>query len=105
MRSVAGPIVSSERRERTGVLWGPLLWLLALGVIGYAAFGPSGWREVQRLRQERLQLESRISELEEENRRLQQRLDRLEHDRVFLEQLAREKLGMVYPDERIVIVP
>lgn len=85
--------------------WGPLLWLLAVAVVIYAAFGPSGWREVQRLHQERLQLEERISELEEENRRLKSQLDRLEHDPVFLEQLAREKLGMVYPDERIVIVP
>jgi cell division protein FtsB len=41
--------------------------------------------------------------LEEQNRRLQNRIDRL-HDKTYLEQLARECLGMVRPGEVAFVV-
>ena len=71
----------------------------------YAVFAPSGYKDYHETRIERERLEAEIAELEAENRRLRERIERLQTEPDFLEQLAREKLGMVYPDEKIVIMP
>lgn len=81
------------------------LLLLAVALLIWAVVGPSGWLEVRRLRQERLKLAGQVAEVEAENARLRQRIERLERDPAELERLAREKLGMVKPDEWVVVVP
>ena len=82
-----------------------VLWLLAIGVSLYAVFGPYGFLDLEETRAERQRLEQRIAELETENRRLRERIRKLEEDPAYLERRARERLGMVKPDERVVIVP
>lgn len=83
----------------------PALTVVAVVLAIWSVVGPSGWLEVQRLREERLRLQEKISDIEAENARLRGRLERLENDPAELERLARDKLGMVKPDEWVVVVP
>lgn len=83
----------------------PALIVFAVALAVWSVVGPSGWLEVRRLRDERLRLQEKISDIEAENARLRGRLQRLENDPAELERLAREKLGMVKPDEWVVVVP
>ncbi len=82
-----------------------LLLLAAVALVVWAIVGPSGWLEVRSLRTERERLAEQIADIEAENARLRHRIDRLERDPAELERLAREKLGMVKPDEWVVVVP
>lgn len=85
--------------------WSLLVAVAALAVAGYTVFGHQGWMDLQELRRERAELETRVRELREENEQLRQRLERLESNPEYLEWLARDRLGMVKPNERVVIVP
>lgn len=82
-----------------------LLLLAAVALVVWAVVGPSGWLEVRHLRAERERLVGQIADIEAENARLRHRIERLERDPAELERLAREKLGMVKPDEWVVVVP
>lgn len=98
--------VSSRPESAWLSRWLPLaLTAVAVVLALWSVVGPSGWLEVQRLRDERLRLQEKISDIEAENARLRGRLRRLENDPAELERLAREKLGMVKPDEWVVVVP
>ncbi len=79
--------------------------MLAAGVAVYAIAGPYGYLDYSEIKAERIRLEARIAELEQENRRLQLQIDRLRNDSAYLERIARERLGMVKPNERVVVVP
>jgi len=68
--------------------WG---WALALAV-ALALFAPGWWRWYQlRLRVE--QLDAEIVWLDQENRRLLDEMQRLQQDPLYLERVARRKLG------------
>ena len=84
---------------------GLLAWGIAIAVFIYAIVGPAGYMDYRKLKQERLKLEQKLAELEDENRRLQGEIERLQKDPQFLEKLARQRLGMLHLDERVVIVP
>lgn len=84
---------------------GPLAWLAAIALSFYIVFAPSGYLDFRETQLERRALDLKIAELEAENRRLEREIARIANDRDYLEQIAREKLGMVFPDERLVIMP
>lgn len=95
-----------ESREAAPVRgWAWLPWTAAVVVGVYAVVGPSGYLDYRELRAERERLEARIAELEANNRHLHEQIERLRNDDAYLERLARERLGMVKPNERVVIVP
>jgi cell division protein FtsB len=84
---------------------GPLAWLAAIALGFYIVFAPSGYLDFRETQRERRALDLKIAELEAENRRLEGEIERIANDRDYLERIAREKLGMVFPDERLVIMP
>lgn len=58
-----------------------------------------GYAKVQEMRQKNRALESKIKELQAENKALAKEKNKLENDPDYLEQVARERLGIVKKGE------
>lgn len=70
-----------------------LIWLL---------FAPgTGVYSLIKLRSESGRLEAQTKELLETNEKLRAEIERLQHDQGYLEQVAREKYGLLKKNERI----
>jgi len=64
-----------------------------------AVSGNHGWLHLQQLRQKQEEVEAVAFRLERENQRLREHLTRLESDDLYLEKVARERLGWIKPGE------
>ncbi len=53
-------------------------------------------------KQQLSEVSQQVKQLEQKNRELQGILD-MEEDEAYYERMAREKLGLIYPDERVYI--
>ena len=81
------------------------LWVFALAVIVLIFFLPS-YSKMQDLRQKNINYARDIEALRQENERFRQEQFRLEKDPVYLEKVAREKMGIVKDGEVVYkIVP
>jgi cell division protein FtsB len=67
----------------------------------YTTFGGRGILHVQRLKEEKRELDEKNYLLQNENGALRERIKRLRHDNLFLEKIAREELGLARPGEII----
>jgi cell division protein FtsB len=80
-------------------------WLLAAVVVAVllcgAVFGDHGVFHLTRLWAEQRDLEGAAFDLQQRNDDLRRRIERLRDDDLYLEKLARERLGMTRPDEVI----
>jgi len=79
-----------------------VLVFAALASVGY---GSQSLTRVWQIKAEVEGLERQIAGLRTENAALQAEVTKLQHDPEALEQLAREKLDMVRPGERILKLP
>jgi cell division protein FtsB len=79
--------------------------VLFLGLIGLGMFGQRGLLSLHKLHTDRIKLEQQEAQLEKENDGLKKKMELLAGDLQYLEQLARQKLGMVRKDEVIIKVP
>jgi cell division protein FtsB len=69
--------------------------------VAAAVYGDHGLMHLLRMHREQRRLEQRIFALEQRNEQLHQRIQRLQADDHYIEQLARERLGLVKPGEII----
>jgi cell division protein FtsB len=69
---------------------------------GIAFFVRGGMSDIQRLRERKEYLEKRNSALRKKSRQLELRRQRLHQDPHLIEDLARDRLGLVQPGERRV---
>ena len=74
------------------------IWLFALTVITFLLFLPA-FTKMQDVRTRNLELSKKIEELKLKNARLLEERRRLEEDPVYLERVARERMGLVRPGE------
>ena len=87
-------------KRASGFLTGLLLLVLLLGV------GVQLYRMQEKLktaRDEEAALAAQIAQVEQENAQLQEDLDRA-GDPELIEEIAREELGMVTPDEKVFFI-
>jgi cell division protein FtsB len=70
-----------------------------------ALFGKKGVMELRRSRRILARQAETLRALEEEKARLEAEVLRLERDPRAVEKLAREKLGLAAPGEKVVVVP
>lgn len=93
---------------------GPSFWrkVFVLGVtclflvmIVTALFGKKGVMDLRRAQRTLVVLEAEVRSLEKERAALESEIDRLEKDPRAVEQAAREKLGLVAPGEKVVVLP
>jgi cell division protein FtsB len=68
-------------------------------------FGKKGVMELRRARQALAASETRVRALEAEKVRLEAEIVRLDKDPRAVEKRAREKLGLVEPGEKVVVIP
>ncbi len=79
-----------------------VLTVLALSLAG---FGGQSLNRVWRLMQEVDSLEREVAVLRVETSRLTAEVDRLRSDPEFIEQMARERLGLIKPGDRVYKLP
>lgn len=78
---------------------------LFLIIIVTSLFGKKGVLDLRRARRNLAAFETRVRVLEAEKVRLEAEIDRLEKDPRAVEKPAREKLGLVEPGEKVVVIP
>ena len=78
-----------------------VITLLVLGLLGAMAIEPT--RQLMDQRERIAAMSSDLDEIERSNNRLEARIDRLK-DPDFLEQRAREQIGLVRPGETAIVV-
>jgi len=77
---------------------------ISLAYVPYRLLDPVGARRVAELRSELRGIRGRHAKLTAENHQLRQEIDGLRQDPSVIEDIAREDLGMVRPDEIIIRV-
>jgi cell division protein FtsB len=79
--------------------------VLAVLAISLAAYGGQSLTRVWALKKEVESLEREVGALRTDTARLTAEVDRLRTDPEYIEQIAREKLGLVKPGERVYKLP
>ena len=79
--------------------------VLAVLAISLAAYGGQSLTRVWALKKEVEILEREVGTLRADTARLTAEVDRLRTDPEYIEQIAREKLGLVKPGERVYKLP
>jgi cell division protein FtsL len=79
--------------------------VLVLAAVASLGYGSQSLSRVWQIKVEVESLERQIAGLRSENATLQAEVAKLHHDPETLEELAREKLGMVKPGEKILKLP
>jgi len=86
-----------------------LLWGLALLVLAWMTyqlvFSHHGYLVYQQEQQQFIALQTQAKALEQQRQNMARRILQLRHDPKALEDLAHQRLGYVYPDEYILIMP
>lgn len=72
---------------------------VGVGYLPYRAYGPGGVGRTLRLQRDLEGLEESNRRLQEENLRLRTRVRALREDRLAIEQVARDELGLVRPED------
>ncbi len=93
---------------RTKLRWILRLTLAAalavgLGYVPFAALGPHGVARALRLEQDLSGLEEKNEALRQQNKELQRQVERLRKDRGAMEQVARDELGLVRPEDIVFL--
>lgn len=70
-----------------------------IGVVVLGAIFLPGYSKFEKLKARSQKLERRISIMEAENKRMEEEKKKLESDLTYMEEVAREKLGMVKKGE------
>lgn len=78
---------------------------VAVALLALAAAGLKSWRDYERALQREAALAASIAESERRIRQLEHRIENLDRDPATLDRLAREELGLVRPDEVVVVLP
>ena len=79
-----------------------LVLVLVVGSTLWILFAPgTGVYSLLKLRNQALELEKQTQQLLETNEALRAEIDRLKNDPVYLEQIAREKYGLLKKNERV----
>jgi cell division protein FtsB len=98
-----------RQKERLSIMSSGQKWLIAgvamvlLNMVLLIAFGDNGLVEMQRLREDERALTIENETLARENLRLFRTIDRLNRDAAYIESVARNELGMVRPDDAVLL--
>ena len=79
--------------------------VLAVLALSFTAYGGQSLTRVWTLKKEVEPLEREVGALRVETARLTADVDRLRTDPDYIEQIAREKLGLIKPGERVLKLP
>ncbi len=74
-------------------------------ILFFTVFGERGLLRIYEMRQEKLKIQQKVSQLTKENDLIRQEIASLHSDRRYLERIARKELGLVKPNEVIYQFP
>jgi cell division protein FtsB len=78
---------------------------VGVALLALAAAGLKSWRDYEQVRAREATLAAEIAASEQRIRALERRIERLDSDPATLDRVAREELGLVRPDEVVVVLP
>ena len=78
-----------------------LVFLICLSLIIVFIFGDHGLLKLYKIKNERKQIQKKITSLREEREKLKAEKIKIENDLKYIEKIAREKYKMVKPGEKI----
>ncbi|MEO6214163.1 MAG: septum formation initiator family protein [Vicinamibacterales bacterium] len=96
------PRVPSRRRE-TPWLRRTLVFTTCV-LLAHALFGDRGLADTMRARKDYRVAESRVRRLRHDNAGLREQVRRLQNEPGEIEDVARRELGLIHPDEVLVVV-
>ena len=76
--------------------------VLLVSLLFFIIFGEHGFIDLNILKKEKDQLAEKNEQLSHENLSLSVEIDRLKHDPRYIENIARQELGMIAEDELIL---
>ena len=79
-----------------------IAFVLLFSLLFFIIFGEHGLLDLNTLKNERDQLAEKSEQLTRKNLSLSVEIDRLKHDPKYIENVARQELGMVAKDELIL---
>jgi cell division protein FtsB len=88
--------VTKRRKITLGLVFSAMFVLLLVVI-----FGDNGWVELKRLQDTHMALIKDNAMLTRENSKMYDIVDRLQNDPDYIENIARQELGMIRPDEVI----
>lgn len=88
--------MTKRRKITLGLVFSAMLALLLVVI-----FGDNGWVELKRLQDTHRALAISNARLTRENSQMFDIVDRLQNDPEYIENIARQELGMIRPDEVI----
>jgi len=109
-----GPNRDDDSASQAGHVVGPfaraqafpvLILLLTLLTVPFLIFGDDGLQRVDRLEAELTQIRKENGKLEARCRELRRRLEAYRTRPGYLEDVARDELGLVRPDELVLVFP
>lgn len=98
------PVHPSEGPASSGWFWSATIAVsLVVLVVGVA--GVKSWSDLKISEERATELKQDLAKVDASVDRLKQRIHLLQSDSELLERVAREELGVVHPDEVVVILP
>lgn len=95
---------ASENRSSPGWFWSAAVAVgMVVLVVGVA--GVKGWADLKSSRARADELRQELREVEDSVRFLEERIHELGPEGRLLEKVAREELGLIGPDEVLVLLP
>lgn len=88
--------------SRTKIIICSVSFLFLFTLLIMIVSGENGFLDLRRLKNEKAVLVRQTHEIESENLELYRKVERLKHDPVFIENVARQELGMIGKDEMIL---
>lgn len=76
-----------------------------MSLVSSQVFGEHGYLKLRSRQKELAQIEQEVRKLEQEKQQLEKRIQKLRSDPETIEQIAREEMKLVRPDEVIYTVP
>jgi len=99
----------TEAAQAASVKPRPLRSLIAIAVgaalLALAAAGLKSWRDYEQVRARETALSEAIAAREKRIHALERKIESLENDPATLDSVAREELGLVRPDEVVIVLP
>ena len=99
--TVAVQADSARPRPLRSLLSAILVFLLLL----LATAALKGWRDLERAREREATLGAQIVLTEKKIANLRRRIENLKSDPATLDRIARDELGLVHPDDVVVLLP
>ena len=98
--TAGGPRRQIDRKAAQRAFW-VCCGLIAIVLAAWLVAGPSGYMSYRNARKELAELRAKSAELERDNATLREEIGRLKTDEGYIEEVARQKYGMLKKDERV----